>query len=34
VCPEAGYFDLKFADSIQGWRKKWLYIKDESTNTQ
>jgi hypothetical protein len=34
VHPEAGYFDLKFADSVQGWRKKWIYIKDESTNAQ
>ncbi|KAM0851088.1 hypothetical protein ACQ4PT_052641 [Festuca glaucescens] len=34
VRSEAGYFDLKFADSVQGWRKKWLYVKDESTSTQ
>jgi hypothetical protein len=34
VRPEANYFDLKFVDSIQGWRKKWLYVKDESTGTQ
>ena len=34
VRPEAGYFDLKFADSVQGWRKKWLYVKDESTDNQ
>ncbi|KAM0864835.1 hypothetical protein ACQ4PT_043664 [Festuca glaucescens] len=34
VRPEAGYFDMKFADSVQGWRKKWLYVKDESTGTQ
>jgi hypothetical protein len=34
VRPEARYFDLKFADSVKGWRKKWLYIKDESTGTQ
>ncbi|KAK1691911.1 hypothetical protein QYE76_008608 [Lolium multiflorum] len=34
VRPEARYFDLKFADSVQGWRKKWLYVKDESTGTQ
>ncbi|KAM0861187.1 hypothetical protein ACQ4PT_046049 [Festuca glaucescens] len=34
VRPEAGYFDLKFADSVQGWRKKWLYVKDKSTSTQ
>jgi hypothetical protein len=34
VRPEAGYFDLKFADSVQGWCKKWLYVKDESTDNQ
>ena len=34
VRPEVGYFDLKFADSVQGWRKKWLYVKDESSATQ
>ncbi|KAK1648892.1 hypothetical protein QYE76_066697 [Lolium multiflorum] len=34
VRPEAGYFNLKFADSVQGWRKKWLYVKDESSDTQ
>jgi hypothetical protein len=34
VRPEAGYFDLKFADSIQGWRKKWLYVKDEAPDAQ
>ncbi|KAK1616863.1 hypothetical protein QYE76_022380 [Lolium multiflorum] len=34
VWPEAGYFDLKFADSVQGWRKKWLYVKDESSDAQ
>ncbi|KAK1670787.1 hypothetical protein QYE76_058946 [Lolium multiflorum] len=34
VRPEAGYFDVKFADSVQGWRRKWLYIKDESTAAQ
>ena len=25
---------MKFADSVQGWRKKWLYVKDESSATQ
>jgi hypothetical protein len=25
---------LKFADSVQGWRKKWLYVKDEPTGAQ
>ncbi|KAK1664920.1 hypothetical protein QYE76_053079 [Lolium multiflorum] len=26
------YFDVKFPDSVQGWRKKWLYIHEESSN--
>jgi hypothetical protein len=34
VRPEADYFDLKFADSVQGWRKKWLYVMDETTSDQ
>jgi hypothetical protein len=34
VRPVAGYFDLKFANSVQGWRKKWLYVKDEPTSTK
>ncbi|KAK1614154.1 hypothetical protein QYE76_019671 [Lolium multiflorum] len=34
VRPDIGYFDLKFADSVQGWRKKWLYIKDEPNGAQ
>jgi hypothetical protein len=34
VRPEVGYFDVKFADSVQGWRRKWLYIKDESSDAQ
>jgi hypothetical protein len=34
VRPEAAYFDLKFADSVQGWRKKWLYVKEKSSDAQ
>jgi hypothetical protein len=34
VRPEAEYFDLKFAESVQGWYKKWLYVKDETTGNQ
>jgi hypothetical protein len=25
---------VKFADSIQGWRRKWVYVKYESTDAQ
>ncbi|KAK1651308.1 hypothetical protein QYE76_069113 [Lolium multiflorum] len=31
---EVGYFEVKFANSVQGWRKKWLYAKDESSDAQ
>ncbi|KAM0884451.1 hypothetical protein ACQ4PT_030973 [Festuca glaucescens] len=31
---EVGYFDVKFADSVQGWRKKLLYVKDESSTAR
>ncbi|KAM0825031.1 hypothetical protein ACQ4PT_069829 [Festuca glaucescens] len=34
VRPDIDYFDVKFADSVQGCRKKWLYIKDESSDAQ
>jgi hypothetical protein len=34
VRPKAKYFDLKFPDSVQGWRKKWMYIKDQKTGAQ
>jgi hypothetical protein len=32
VHPEAGYFNFKMADSIQGWQTKWFYIKDEKAS--
>ncbi|KAK1653454.1 hypothetical protein QYE76_071259 [Lolium multiflorum] len=30
VRPEVKYFNVKFPDSVQGWRKKWLYIREEN----
>ncbi|KAK1598494.1 hypothetical protein QYE76_048262 [Lolium multiflorum] len=30
---DVDYFDVKFPDSVQGWRKKWLYIHEESANS-
>ncbi|KAK1607431.1 hypothetical protein QYE76_031104 [Lolium multiflorum] len=30
VRPDVEYFDVKFPDSVQGWRKKWLYIREEN----
>ncbi|KAK1618983.1 hypothetical protein QYE76_024500 [Lolium multiflorum] len=32
VHSDVEYFDVKFPDSVQGWRKKWLYIHEESSN--
>ena len=29
VRPDVEYFDVKFPDSVQGWRKRWLYIHEE-----
>jgi hypothetical protein len=31
---EAKYFDLRLPDSIQEWRKKWFYVKDEPPEGQ
>jgi hypothetical protein len=28
VCTEAHYLEFSMAGSVQGWRKKWFYIKD------
>ncbi|KAK1611004.1 hypothetical protein QYE76_034677 [Lolium multiflorum] len=33
VRPDVEYFDVKFPDSIQGWRKRWLYIHEESSDS-
>ncbi|KAK1668423.1 hypothetical protein QYE76_056582 [Lolium multiflorum] len=30
VRPDVENFDVKFPDSVQGWRKKWLYIHEEN----
>ncbi|KAK1665271.1 hypothetical protein QYE76_053430 [Lolium multiflorum] len=34
VRPDVEYFDVKFPDSIQGWRKRWLYIREEHIDSQ
>jgi hypothetical protein len=28
------YFDIKMSESIQDWRKKWFYLKDEPVDEQ
>ncbi|KAK1644882.1 hypothetical protein QYE76_062687 [Lolium multiflorum] len=33
VRTDVEYFDVKFPYSVQGWRKKWLYIHEESANS-
>ena len=33
VRPDVEYFDVKFPDSVQGWRKRWLYVHEESSNS-
>ncbi|KAK1668205.1 hypothetical protein QYE76_056364 [Lolium multiflorum] len=34
VRPDVEYFDVKFSDSVQGWRKRWLYIREEHIDSQ
>ncbi|KAK1626240.1 hypothetical protein QYE76_000555 [Lolium multiflorum] len=29
VRPDVEYFDVKFPDFVQGWRRKWLYVREE-----
>ncbi|KAM0862508.1 hypothetical protein ACQ4PT_045217 [Festuca glaucescens] len=33
VRPDVEYFDVKFPDSVQGWRKRWLYVHEECPNS-
>ncbi|KAK1669713.1 hypothetical protein QYE76_057872 [Lolium multiflorum] len=33
VRTDVDYFDVEFPDSVQGWRKRWLYIHEESANS-
>ncbi|KAK1681349.1 hypothetical protein QYE76_042197 [Lolium multiflorum] len=33
VRPDVEYFDVKFPDSVQGWRKKWLYVLEECADS-
>jgi hypothetical protein len=34
VRPDVEYFNLKMADSIQEWRKRWFYVSDEPHDSQ
>jgi hypothetical protein len=31
VRTESHYLEFNMTDSVQGWRKKWFYIKDQKT---
>ncbi|KAK1630874.1 hypothetical protein QYE76_005189 [Lolium multiflorum] len=33
VRPDVEFFDVKFPDSVQGWRKKWLYVREECADS-
>jgi hypothetical protein len=33
VRAEAHYLEFNMATSVQGWRKKWFYIKDQKTSS-
>ncbi|KAK1649669.1 hypothetical protein QYE76_067474 [Lolium multiflorum] len=33
VRSDVDYFNVKFPDSVQGWRKKWLYVHEESSDS-
>jgi hypothetical protein len=34
VRPDVDYFDVKFPDSVQGWRRRWLYVREEYIDSQ
>ncbi|KAK1648049.1 hypothetical protein QYE76_065854 [Lolium multiflorum] len=34
IRPDVDYFDVKFPDSIQGWHRRWLYIREEHVGSQ
>ncbi|KAK1679494.1 hypothetical protein QYE76_040342 [Lolium multiflorum] len=33
VRSDVDYFDVKFPDSVQGWRKRWLYVHEEGSGS-
>ncbi|KAK1664544.1 hypothetical protein QYE76_052703 [Lolium multiflorum] len=33
VRSDVEYFDVQFPDSVQGWRKRWLYVHEESSDS-
>jgi hypothetical protein len=33
ICAESQYVEFSMAASVQGWRKKWFYIKDQKVSS-
>ncbi|KAK1661626.1 hypothetical protein QYE76_049785 [Lolium multiflorum] len=33
VRPDVEYFDVKFPDSVQGWHRRWLYVRKECADS-
>jgi hypothetical protein len=33
ICVESQYLEFSMATSVQGWRKKWFYIKDRKVSS-
>jgi len=34
IRPDVDYFDIRMLESVQGWRKKWFYVRDETNAAQ
>ena len=34
IRPDVEYFDIRMLESVQGWRKKWFYVRDETNAAQ
>ncbi|KAK1607916.1 hypothetical protein QYE76_031589 [Lolium multiflorum] len=32
IRPDVKYFDVKFPDSVQGWRRRWLYVREDCSD--
>ncbi|KAK1696179.1 hypothetical protein QYE76_012876 [Lolium multiflorum] len=33
IRPDVEYFDVKFPDSVQGWRRRWLYVREDCSDS-
>ncbi|KAK1682233.1 hypothetical protein QYE76_043081 [Lolium multiflorum] len=34
VRPDVEYFDVKFPDSVQGWRRRWMYVREDCSDSR